>query len=109
MKKNYFFLIGLLGFIGVLGVFTDNPGLFGFFGFFGFFAYKKEIQDERFKANVNKAGKNAFMVSIILFPLVSIYFSLTKNFNVYGIAYAINFAIQILVFSLSLVYYEDRG
>lgn len=109
MKGSRLYLLGFLGFVGLLGLVVDNPGFYGFFGFFGFFAYKRIIPDERFMSNAAKAGRNAFFVSMILFPLVSTVFAYLKDFRVYGVAYALNFGMQVLVFSLSLTWYENRG
>ncbi|SFG12076.1 Protein of unknown function [Desulfotomaculum arcticum] len=107
MKENFLWYLGFLGALGLLGLITDNPGFYGFFGFFGFFAYRKIIFDERFKENVNKAAKNAFLSAIIFYPLVTTYAVFTSSFaSVYSFAFAINFALQIIIFSFSLSYYE---
>jgi len=110
--KNSFKYLGLIGFLGLIGLVTDNPGFYGFFGFFAFFAYNRILPDERFKLNINKAAKNAFIAGLILFPLASTFaaFSSKESFtSIYTIAYSLNFALQVLVFSFSLTYYEQRG
>ncbi|MCG8402794.1 MAG: DUF3796 domain-containing protein [Firmicutes bacterium] len=104
--KNKLQYLGFLGFLGLLGFFTDNTGFFGFFGFLGFFAFKKIIPDERFKENVGNAAKNAFIVSIVFFALASTFASLVPITDIYVMAFALNFGIQILVFTFSLQYYE---
>jgi len=107
MKKNSAWYLGFLGLLGLLGLFTNNPGFYGFFGFFGFFAYRKIIFDERFKENFNKAAKNAFLSGILFYPLVATYAAFTSSDAlVYSFAFAINFALQMIIFSLSLSYYE---
>jgi hypothetical protein len=107
VKENFLCYLGFLGLLGLLGLFTDNAGFYGFFGFFSFFSYRKIISDERFKENINKAAKNAFLSAIIFYPLVATYAAFTSSIaSVYSFAFAINFALQIIVFSFSLTYYE---
>lgn len=101
--------LGLLGFLGLLGLVTDNPGFYGFFGFFSFFAYNRILPDERFKSNVNKAGKNAFMAGLILYPVATIIAVFSSFASIFAIAYAFNFALQIIVFTFSLTRYEKHG
>ncbi len=98
--------LGFLGLIGLLGLFTDNPGFYGFFGFFGFFGFANITHDERLEANINKATRNTFISFLLVFSLTTIYVSLTKQLIAYAWGFAIAFALQILIFTLSLQYYE---
>jgi len=107
--KNPLKYLGLIGLLGLLGLVTDNTGFYGFFGFFGFFAYNKILPDERLKLNLNKAARNAFASGIILFPFATTFAAFSSNASVYAYAYALNFALQILVYSFSLAYYEKHG
>lgn len=107
--KNRISLLGLLGFLGLLGIPTRNPGFYGFFGFLGFFGFAKTLPDEMFKLNVNKAAKNAFFAGLILYPAVVVVGVLTSYSVAYGLGFALNFAVQILVFSISLTRYEKIG
>ncbi len=108
MKNNMQYL-GFLGFLGLLGLFTDNVGFYGFFGAFGFFAYRKVIPDERFKENLGKAATNSFVASILVFALFATLGSLKAITDIYVIGFMLNFGLQMLIFSLSLTYYEMVG
>jgi hypothetical protein len=109
MNRNWIMYLGFLGFLGLLSIFSDNQGYIGFFGFFGFFGFARIINDERFSANINKAARNAFLISIILYPAATILANLLSDFSVFSYAYAINFALQVLVFTFSLQYYDKAG
>ncbi len=109
--KNELCIIGLIGVLGFLGVFTDNPGYYGFFSFFSFFVFAKVLPDEMLKRNINRAAKNAFFSSVIFFPIVAIWGAVTsfsvENGLVFG--FAINFALQSIIFGISLARYEAKG
>ncbi|MTI82683.1 MAG: DUF3796 domain-containing protein [Firmicutes bacterium] len=107
-EKNSLKYLGFMGLLGLLGFLTDNTGFYGFFGFFGFFAFQKITPDERFKANVSKAGRNAFFLSLVIFALSSVYVTLTSEPMAYIVGFAANFALQVLVFTFSLQYYEKH-
>ena len=107
--KNRMSLFGLFGLLGLLGLVTQNPGFYGFFGFFGFFAFSKVLPDEMFKLNVNKAAKNAFFAGVIVYPIVVVLGAFTSFSLAYSIGFAVNVAVQILVFSISLSLYEKNG
>ena len=109
LMKNWLQYIGLLGLLGFLGVFTPNAGFIGFFGFFGFLGFKDIIFDERFEANVNKACKNTFVLSIVLYAFITVLATLTTYPKYYAYAFPISFALQIITFSFSLQYYENLG
>jgi hypothetical protein len=107
--KNKLGYLGLLGILGLLGFINNNPGFYGFFGFFGFFAFFNIIPDEFFKKNVNKSGRNAFITSMIIYPIVAIVGELVDVKMAYTIGFALSFAAQILIFSISLTFYEKSG
>jgi len=110
--KNNLRHLGWLGLLGILGFFIDNKGFYGFFGFFAFFAYSRVIPDELFKKNISKAGLNAFLTGIVFYPITTLFATITNFFpfeTVYAFAYGINFGLQVLVFSFSLVVYEAKG
>ena len=106
---NRISLIGLLGLLGLLGLPLNNPGFYGFFGFFGFFAFRNILPDERLQINVNKAARNSFFTGIVLFPVIVIWGALSTFSQAYAAGFAINFAIQIVVFTWSLTRYEQDG
>lgn len=107
--KNWLSLLGLLGFLGLLGPFTGNPGFYGFFGFFGYFGFANVIPDEMFKLNVNKAAKNAFLAGMVIYPIVVLAGAVSSYSLAFGLGFAINFAVQNLIFGISLVIYEKSG
>ncbi len=108
MKTSRLRYLGLLGFLGLLSLVTTNVGFAGFFGFFGFFAYLRLVDDERLQANTGRAALNAFVCALIGYAVATTYGALVPGAapTAYAIGYALVFAVQILVFSLSLAYYE---
>ncbi len=107
--RNRIGLLGLLGFTGFLGLLTDNPGFYGFFGFFGFFGYLTLTPDERFMANVHRAAARAFFAGLVLYPLVVAVGAMTNFLQAYAVGFALNFALQIFLFSVLLTWYENHG
>ncbi|MGI5839620.1 MAG: DUF3796 domain-containing protein [bacterium] len=106
-KRHGLWVMGFLGLLGLLGLVTDNPGFYGFFGFFGFFGYARLLSDERLRENINAAAKNAFICTVVIYPLANVYAALNGNYQmVYTVAFALNFGISVLVFALSVVFYE---
>jgi len=106
-RRNGLWPLGFLGLLGLLGFITENTGFYGFFGFFGFFAYMGLLADERLKENINAAAKNAFLFTLVLYPLATVYAALNGNFqSVYAFAFAINFGVSMFIFGLSIAYYE---
>jgi hypothetical protein len=107
---NKLSLMGFLGLLGLLGLVVDNPGFYGFFGFFGFFGFSKVMPDEMFRANLDKAARNGFLSSVVIFPIVVSTGALTENIALaYSVGFAVNFAVQMFVFGVSLTLYEKRG
>ena len=97
---------GFLGLLGLLGWATKNPG-FGFFGFW-LFAWRRTLEDERFH-NLGKAAKNALVAGIALFPLIVVWAAFTSFQEAYAVGFAVNFTLQLLVFTISLARYEQGG
>jgi len=107
--KNKLSLIGVIGLLGLLGFVTDNPGFYGFFGFFGFFGFASIEPDETFQTNLNKAGKNAFFTGMIMYPIFITIGAFTSFAKAYAFGFAISFALQLIVFTVSLTHYENKG
>ena len=106
---NRLSLLGFLGLLGLLGWATKNPGFYGFFGFFGFFAWRRTLEDERFHDNLGKAAKNALVAGIAFFPLIVVWAAFTSFQEAYAVGFAVNFTLQLLVFTISLARYEQGG
>jgi hypothetical protein len=110
MKASWLRYLGFLGLLGLLGLATGNVGFSGFFGFFGFFAYNRSVADERFDSNVNRSARNAFVVSLVVFAVAVVCAALIASAErVYAVAFAASFALQILIFAVSLAHFETRG
>lgn len=109
MNKNWLKFLGFLGLLGFLGFITNNRGFCGLFGFFGFFGFTEIKHDERFEANINKAGKNAFFSSSVFFALVVAFLSIYPNVSLLDYAFPASFALQVLVFTFSFQYYDQVG
>ncbi|OQB14499.1 MAG: hypothetical protein BWY15_01008 [Firmicutes bacterium ADurb.Bin193] len=88
---------------------TDNPGFYGFYGFFGFISFFRIIPDEMFVQNVNKAAKNAFFAGLFIYPVIIVAGAFTSIPEMFAFGFAANFAIQLLIFSISLAIYEKKG
>lgn len=112
MQKNPIRFLGLVGLLGLLGLITGNTGFYGFFGFFGFFGLARHTDDEMLRHNLARAGLNAFIVSLLGFPVAVIAASFLESLQT--VAFFANyigvlFVIQILTFVLSFNIYEKRG
>ncbi len=108
MNRSRLRYLGFLGFLGLLSLVTSNGGFAGFFGFFGFFAWAKLVADERFQVNAGRAAMNAFVAAVVAFPCFTVYGAFVPEAAMftYAVGFAVTFALQLLVFSLSLAYYE---
>ncbi len=112
MQKNPIRFLGLVGLLGLLGLITGNTGFYGFFGFFGFFGLARQGDDEMLRHNLARAGLNAFIVSLLGFPVVVIVLTFLESLQT--VAFLANyigvlFVVQILTFVLSFNIYEKRG
>ena len=108
MKTSWIKYLGFFGFLGLLGIFTSNLGFLGFFGFFSFFSFGKVLNDERLEHNVNRSGRNAFIVSLPVFVISTVIVALLKDISVYVYAFVVTIVLQLGTFSFSLRLYE-RG
>jgi hypothetical protein len=109
MKTSWLKYLGFLGLLSVLGILTSNIGYLGFLGFLGFFSYGKVVKDERLEANINKAARNAFIVSVAVYATATIIVALTSNLSVFIYAFPLNFVLPILTFSFSVQFYERKA
>lgn len=108
MKKNKLAYVGLLGFIGLLGIPTGQFGLFWFFGFFGFLYLLRAKNDELLDANIGKAASNGFIVSIVCLSLTMALVATFESISIAMIGIAVTFVAQMLVYTFSLGWYENR-
>ncbi|MDD5127508.1 MAG: DUF3796 domain-containing protein [Dehalococcoidales bacterium] len=112
MKRALKYL-GFLGFLGLLGLFTGIPGFYGFFNFFGLWGLSnhlaKQKSDELLASNTARAGRNAFVVSMVGLSLTIAALAFFKTLEVAGTSVAVVFTAQLLTFIFSLTYYEKRG
>lgn len=109
---NWFKYLGLLGFLGLLGLVTSNVGYYGFFGFFGFFGVATIKSDERLVENINKACRNAFVVSILVFAAACAYggvAGVALDEQIFAGAFMISFVLQGVVFTFSFNFYDRAG
>ncbi len=108
MRRSWLRYLGVLGFLGLLGLATPNKGFVGFFGFFGFLAFSGLPDDERLQINVCRSARNAFVSSVLAFALFAVYGALAPDVTqfAYALGFGLSFGLQMLIFSLSLVYYE---
>ncbi len=109
MRTSWIKYLGFLGFLGLLGIFTSNRGFLGFFGFFSFFSYKKILSDERLEANIDKSGRNAFIVSVPIFAISTVLVMLLEDISIYTYAFVVSVVLQLSTFSISLRLYERGG
>ena len=101
--------LGFLGILGLLGFLTQNPGFYGFFGFLGFANFGEIKSTERFPRHVAQSGRNAFAVAVLTFPVAVFATTLTPEpETIYPLAFGIIFGLQILIFSFSLFYYQNK-
>lgn len=107
--KNKAWLLGFLGLLGILGFVVDNPGFWGFFGFFAFFRYANVVADELFVANLEKAATNAFFTGLLVYGASVIWAAFSSFERAYAYGFPISFALQIVVFVISLTIYERGG
>ena len=110
MKRSWLAWLGLLGLLGLLAPATGNLGFAGFFGFFGFFAFASIPNDERLEATVGLAARDALLSAIVAFIVITLAIAVMPDVaqQFIGYAYAVSFAVQMLVFTVSLVA-RDRG
>jgi hypothetical protein len=109
MKRSWLRYLFFLGFLGLIGILTPNKGYLGFFGFFGFMGLASIPKDERLENNINKASRNAFLTAVVFFVLSIIYTAFTPDLSIFIYAFIVNFALQLIVFVISLRIYDRKG
>lgn len=109
--KRWLKYLGFLGFLGLLGLLTGNHAFYGIFNFFGFWslANRKQKSDELLVLNTARAGRNAFLASMIAIFLTIAVLSFFKTLEAAEISIAVIFTVQLLTFIISLNCYEKRG
>ena len=108
--KRWSKYLGFLGFLGLLGLFTGHLALYGLFNLFGFWSLtSKQKNDELLALNTARAGRNAFVVSMITIFLTVAAISVFKSLPAVEIAIGISFTAQLLTFIISLNIYERQG
>ena len=101
--------LGFLGILGLLGFITPNPGFFAFFGFLGFANFGEIKSPASFNRHVAKSARNAFLVAVVGFPPIVFGASAAKDpAVVYPLAFAILMGLQVLIFSFSLYYHQNK-
>lgn len=100
--------LALLGVLGLLGLVTGNAGFYGFFGFLGFLIYRGAIGGAALEANVNRSTRNAFIATTLIFAATISIASLIGGDagRIFAYGLVASFGSQILVFSVSLAWYE---
>jgi hypothetical protein len=108
--KRWLRYLGFLGFLGLIGLFTGHPGYCSLFNLFGLWSLSsKQKNDELLALNTAKAGRNAFIITMITMSLTIAFISIVKTLFAAEIAIAVAFTAQLLTFIISLNIYEKRG
>lgn len=109
MNRTILKYLGMLGFLGLLGLVTHNPGFYGFFGFFGFLGLRSRPSDERLEAYITRSARNAFVASTVVFAAAGAAGPWVSPDILFTWAFAGGYALQLLVFTASIVYYDIKG
>ncbi|MCG8483724.1 MAG: DUF3796 domain-containing protein [Clostridia bacterium] len=109
MNRNWFKCLWVLGFLGLLGYFTDNVGFYGFFGFFGSLAFFGIKDDERLIDNINKAARNAFVVSMVICITAIVFVAILRQKDLLYYGIPVIFVAQYFTFVASYLYYDFTG
>jgi hypothetical protein len=112
MSRSWVKYLGFLGFLSIIALFTSNWGFLGFATFFIYFIYRNSVNDERFQINVGKSGRNAFIVSMLVFALSLAYAAIAARGNmdsVLAFVFIQSFVLQTAAFNISLIYYDKAG
>ncbi|WP_202709956.1 DUF3796 domain-containing protein [Sporosalibacterium faouarense] len=109
MKRNWLPVLSVLSLLGFLGYFTGNSSFYGFFGFLGWLSFLSVKKDERLIENINKACRNAFFISLVLFIgflTYGILIESVESVKILATGFAVNFVVIIVVFTLSFHIYD---
>lgn len=102
-------LLSLLSLIAALGFLSGDNGWFGFLAFLYYIRYFWVIPDEFFLENIRKTATLAFFSSALSFAayafICCLFFEPTQAA---AMAFALSFATSIIIFSLTLAFYEWR-
>lgn len=109
MNRNWFKYLWISGFLGLLGYFTNNEGFYGFFGFFGSVAFWGVKDDERLIGNVNKAARNAFVVSMVICITAIVFVAILRQKDLLSYGIPVIFVAQYFTFVASFFYYDYTG
>ncbi|MDH5791075.1 MAG: DUF3796 domain-containing protein [Candidatus Bathyarchaeota archaeon] len=110
MRKNPIGYLGFLGFLGVLGWITVNPVYHSFWGLSIFFLiFDGKGTDERIKANINRACRNAFMFFISFTSLFQMYLIPTGDTSILPFMFVIQGLGSMSVWGSSFFYYNRIG
>lgn len=110
MRRNAIGYLGLMGFLGLLGLITGNYGFYGFFGFFGFLgAFGGRGSDERVEQNINRACRNAFIITMVTLALSLAYIASLRATDAFLSAFVLLFVEGPVSFVASYIYYDRRG
>ena len=110
MRKNPLGYLGFLGFLGVLGWITKNPAYHGFWGLAIFFLiFNGKGSDERIKANIDRACRNAFMFLILFTSLFQMYLVSTMDKSILPLMFLIQGLGSMSIWGSSFLYYNRIG
>jgi len=110
MRKNPLGYLGFLGFLGALGWITKNPVYHGFWGLAIFFlVFSGKGSDERIKANIDRACRNAFMFLIAFTSLFQMYLVPTMDTSILPLMFVIQGLGSMSVWGSSFLYYNRIG
>lgn len=116
MKNNPIGYLSVLGLIGVIGLLLGNSWLATFGGFFSFAIAFSDRYDERTERNVNRACRNAFILVVFGYNIVTAIASYLITVEPYSEAFAffplgitLVYGLAFLAFISSYYYYRRTG
>jgi hypothetical protein len=110
MRKNPVGYLGFLGFLGVLGWITGNSVYHGFWGLAIFLlVFDGRGTDERVKANINRACRNAFIFFISFTSLFQMYLVSAGKTNMLPLMFVVQCVGSMQIWGASFIYYNRIG
>ena len=110
MKRLYpWGLLGVLGLLGLLGLSQHSAGFYGFFGMFGFLGLALRRTDERLTVIYARAGLNGFFTAVFTLVLVICLIGFGPSPDVLAKAVGASLGCTVVVFAVSVLYFEARG